>query len=286
MAAPKPEQRVGAVLDGKYELQRFLGSGASGAVYAAYHRYTEREVAVKILHAHLLESRDHVARFLREARVAASISHPNVASVIDAGRTDAEGPYLVTDLLEGEELWDRMRRSDDIPLAETFGIVEPLLRGLHAAHEKGVIHRDVKPENVYLAKVSGQVVPKLIDFGIAKRPWSATSTVLTAADRTVGTPLYMAPEQIRGSFVDARTDLWAVGILLHELIAGHPPFTDRDPLSLLTKIVKQRAPSVSERVGGLPAWVIRVVDRALEPKPDDRWPTAAAMADAIVAGRG
>ncbi len=282
-------QRVGTVLDGKYELIRVIGSGASGAVYAARHRFTEQDVAVKVLHADLLDSRDHVARFLREARVAAAVRHPNVAAVIDAGREgEADGPYLVTELLTGEDLHARRKRQP-LSLGEVLAVVHPLLLGLQAAHEVGVIHRDVKPENVFLASSMTRgardgFVVKLIDFGIAKRPWSLNSVAVTAADRTVGTPLYMSPEQIRGQFVDGRSDLWSVGIILHELLAGKPPFLDRDPVALLTKIVLERAPSIGERVGGLPANVIGAVDRALSPNPDERWPSAAAMAEALVRG--
>ncbi len=285
--SPRPEQRLGAVLDGKYELLRLLGSGASGAVYAARHQYTERDVAVKILHAHLLDSREHVGRFLREARIAASIHHPNVALVLDAGRVEPDGPYMVTELLEGEELYKRMKRGPMV-VDDAIEIVRSLLLGLHAAHEAGVIHRDVKPENVFLAGsrppslgLSGVTV-KVIDFGIAKRRWSPTSMALTAADRTVGTPLYMSPEQIRGTFVDGRTDVWAVGVMMHELLTGHPPFVEHDMMTLLLRVVRERPPSIQERCGGLPAYVVRAVDRALEPKPEDRFPTAKAMAEALV----
>jgi serine/threonine-protein kinase len=282
----RPEARLGTVLDGKYELEEVLGRGASGAVYAAVHRFTERRVAVKVMHPHLLDSREHVERFLREARIAGAVNHPNVAALLDAGRVEQGAPYIVTELLEGEDLYRRLKRGP-IERDVALSIVRSLLAGLAAVHAAGIIHRDVKPENVFLAGAEppgldvSRVTVKLLDFGIAKRPFSATSLNLTSPDRTVGTPLYMSPEQIRGKPLDGRSDLWSVGVLLHELLTGFPPFTESNPTVLLRRVILERPPSIAERIGGLPAHLVLAIDKALEKEPQDRWSSASDMAVAL-----
>lgn len=274
-------RRVGSVLDGRFELKRLIGVGAAGAVYEAHHRYTERLVAVKVLHAQLLESREHVARFLREVRAMSALNHPNIAALLDAGRSEDDVPYMVTEFLEGSDMADLMDEGA-LPRAHVFEIGAQLLDGLGAAHKMDIVHRDVKPDNVFLLPRPGQAPQvKLIDFGVAKRLAATSSVALTASGTTVGTPHYMSPEQARGEPVDARSDLWSVGATLYHAFSDEPPFDDQRTHKLLIRIATERPPSLSTRCPRLNPDLIKVIDRALEPNPEKRWQTAKDMANAL-----
>ncbi len=273
--------RVGSVIDGRYELTRLLGCGASGSVYDATHRYTERRVAIKLLHPELVKSREHVGRFLREVRSMAALTHPGVAAILDAGRADGDVPYLVTEFLDGSDMADLM---DQGPLAhaQVVDIGVQLLDALAAAHALGIVHRDVKPENIFLIP-RGDAPPqvKLLDFGVAKRLASASNVNLTASGTTVGTPHYMSPEQARGDLVDQRSDLWSVGALLFHALSGEPPFEDHRVTRLLARIASEAPVSLGSRCPQLDAELVNIIDKALSPDVDKRWLSASAMANAL-----
>jgi serine/threonine-protein kinase len=284
-AVVEPERRVGKVIDGKYELRKLLGTGSTGAVYEAWHRFTGRAVAVKVLHDHMVGNREAVGRFMREARAASAIGHPVIVAVLDAGVTGDDGPpYMVQELLEGEEMEAAMRRRA-LSIADIVEIGRQLLDGLGAAHHRSIVHRDVKPENIFLSRgVNGELQVKLVDFGVAKAmDASKTLTgVLTLPGNTVGTPYYMSPEQCKADPVDARADLWSVGAVLFHAAVGRPPFdTDKALGDLLYKIVMTRAQRAREARPDLPDNLAEAIDRALEPRPADRWPNARAMSDCL-----
>ena len=274
-------KRVGTVVANKYELLGVLGVGGMGAVYEALHRYTGKKVALKLLHSRLITSEQHAARFLREAKAAASIGHPNITDVPDAGREPDGTLYIVMDLLTGEDLATAMSRAG-LSTAEVVDIAKQMLAGLAAAHERGIIHRDVKPDNVFLTRDDrGNVHVSILDFGIAKHLQGGPDASITLAGTIIGTPYYMSPEQARGDPVDARTDLWSTGAVLFHCLAGRPPFEEENYNKLIVKILTKRAPSLAAARPDLPQWLTRTVDRALEPDATLRWQSAKEMAEAL-----
>ena len=281
--APTPEARVGSVVERKYELRSLLGTGSTGAVYEAYHRFTARTVAVKVLHDTLVDNKEAVGRFMREVRAASAIGHPAIVTVLDAGITHDGSPFMVQEMLEGMEL-QRAMDSGELTVSEIIQVGWELLEGLAAAHARNVVHRDIKPENVFLVRdAAGTMHTKIVDFGVAKAVGSSTLTgIVTLPGATVGTPYYMSPEQCRADDVDARADIWSVGATLFHAATGEPPFdTDKGVGDLLYKIVMTRAPKLRDTRPDLPTNLTEAIDRALEPKPDDRWPDAKSMADCL-----
>ncbi len=275
------KRRIGEVLDGRYELRRLIGLGMTGAVYEAHHRYTQRDVAVKIMHQQLVSDDNAVARFLREAKAVAKVGHPSIVEVLDAGETPDRWPYLVLELLRGEPLGTRLARGA-LPHDQTVRLGLDVLSGLAAAHAAGIVHRDIKPDNVFLldpATAEGTSV-KILDFGVAKN-LEGQSAVLTKPGATVGTPSYMSPEQAKAQEIDARTDLWSVGAVLFCAAAGYPPFTDASLPTLLLKLVTQRPPQLASVCPSAPASLARAVDGALEPDLAARWQSAERMAEAL-----
>ena len=264
------------MLAGKYEITRELGSGATATVYEAYHRFLRRSVAVKILHEEMMEHTEAVGRFAREAHALASISHPAIVSVLDAGEVDGQ-TYMVQELVEGQELEEAIAEGGLTPY-DAIEIGAQLGEGLQVVHELGLVHRDVKPQNVFLSRNNGELHVTLVDFGIAKMD---DVEALTLPGNTVGTPEYMAPEQAMGQTVDARTDLFALGCLLYHVVMGDSPFIAPTLGQVLIKVAHGRAPLLAEVRPDLPEALRVTVDRALEPDPADRWRTAAAMAAAL-----
>lgn len=273
---------VGQVLADRYELQRLLGVGASGAVYEALHRYTQRSVAVKVMHSHLTAAPENVSRFLREARAAASIGHPGISQVLDAGTMEDGRPYLVHELLEGRSLEAAI---GDLSMDDIVRIGVELLAALEAAHAVQIVHRDVKPDNVFLVRKDGELSVRLVDFGVAKNLHSPdASGILTKPGTAIGTPTYMAPEQVRALAVDARTDVWGVGAVLFHAATGRTHYVEHSLPMLLMRIVTDRPPRLRDVRADVPELLARAVDGALEPDLAKRWASARAMAD-VLAGR-
>jgi len=272
---------AGSVIDGKYEVEGTLGTGGMGVVYRARHKWTHREVAVKVLHADVASSQDTVARFLREARSAATLRHPNVVDVLDMGQDDS-GVYLALELLEGTSLGALLRERGKLPLEETLRHLLPVMDALTAAHGRDIVHRDLKPDNIFLARTTkGRVVPKLLDFGIAKIR-SADSSISTQAGMIIGTPAYMAPEQVQGAeHVGVATDVWAMGIVTYECLSGVSPYLERLPQASLARILTQDVPPLAERAPELPAAVCDAVHRALKRAPEARYPQIDDFATAL-----
>ncbi|MBK9064974.1 MAG: serine/threonine protein kinase [Acidobacteria bacterium] len=261
---------------GRYRLESVLGRGGMADVWRAVDVKLARTVAVKVIHASYAEDPHFAERFLREARVVASLEHPNILPVYDFGEEDGI-PFLVMPHLAGGTLRDRLRGAP-APLGLAAGWIRQLADALDAAHAAGVLHRDVKPANVLLGK-DDRVF--LADFGIAKMV--ETMTGLTATGVVVGTPLYMAPEQAQGRPASPATDRYALAVVAYEILAGRPPFEGDNPLSLMHQHVSTPAPALSSRVGGLPAGLDAVLAAALSKDPARRPPTCRALADAVSA---
>ncbi len=258
---------------GRYQVVRELGRGAMGAVYAAHDPVLGREVAVKtVLGAGELDAEQRL-RFEREARSAARLQHPNIVTVFDLGETDGV-PYLAMELLEGEPLSEAMSRLVQTPLDERLDIVQQICRGLAYAHRRGVVHRDIKPGNVFCVTGGGI---KIVDFGIARLDDGITAT---RTGQLLGTPGYMSPEQFEGEPADARSDQWAVGVILFELLTGAMPFRAPTVPALIYKVVHEPVPPL-EVGGGCPSRLKAVVQRLLEKAPEDRYSDLGAVEAAI-----
>ncbi|MBX3275399.1 MAG: serine/threonine protein kinase [Sandaracinaceae bacterium] len=277
------KRRVGEVIDGRYELKRLLGTGMTGAVYEAHHKYTHQRVAVKVMHQQLLSDDNAVARFLREAKSVAKIGHPAIVEVLDAGETQDRMPYVCLELLHGRTMGRLLTESPRMPFDDVIAIGLDVLGGLAAAHSVGIVHRDMKPDNIFvLEDASGGSRVKILDFGVAKNLQSTgASGVLTKPGATIGTPSYMSPEQARAATIDERTDLWSTGALLFHAAAGRPPFAEASIPALLLKLVTSRPPSLAEVCPEAPAALVRAVDGALDPDLETRFQTADDMAAAL-----
>lgn len=258
---------------GKYEILAELGRGAMGTVYKARDPRLDRLVAVKMMSEELVIEEEMRGRFQREARSAASLQHPNIVTIFEFGELPGEGsPYFVMELLEGTSLAQLMEHGKPERLEDKISVVVQICGGLDFAHKRGVTHRDVKPGNI-------QVLPngtaKILDFGIAL---GEGSTIKTKTGLVMGTPNYMAPEQISGDHVDQRADMWAVGVILYELISGVRPFTASTIPGLVYQIVHAPPPPLDERKLGLPPRLVAVVERVLQKDPNKRFRDLAHLA--------
>ncbi|HJL19433.1 MAG TPA: protein kinase, partial [Sandaracinaceae bacterium LLY-WYZ-13_1] len=268
---------MGNVVDRKYELLRPLGEGAMGTVHEAVHVVTRQRVAVKVLHrSPARDARATEDRFLREVRLAAELDHPNVARVLDAGRDEADGTlYIAMELLEGEDLERRVFERGATRRQALEWILE-VLPALSRAHERGIVHRDLKPENLFVAEGPNGLGVKLLDFGIAR---SRGGTSVTKTGSTVGTPLYMSPEQaLRPQDVDARADLWSVGVMLYEIVCGSPPFEDENPHAVVLRSAAEPHAPLREVAPGIDPRLERLIDRCLAKDPSGRPADAAEVA--------
>ena len=258
---------------GRFTILRRLGRGGMGAVYEGHDPALDRRVAIKTLTSEAIADAETRGRFEREAKAAAKLAHPNIVTVYELGNFGGkEKPYIVMEYLEGTDVAALVSGNRSVPLAEALDIVAQLCRALDFAHQKGVVHRDVKPANLrYLD--DGQI--KIMDFGIARIEGSHQ---ITKSGVMIGTLHYMSPEQIRGEKLDGRTDIFSAGCILYELLAGARPFSGESATSILYNIVHETPKPVVEKNSDLPQEVQRVIDRALSKKPEDRFATAGEMA--------
>jgi beta-lactam-binding protein with PASTA domain/tRNA A-37 threonylcarbamoyl transferase component Bud32 len=267
---------VGRSLDSRYRVDALIARGGMASVYLATDTRLERRVAVKVIHPHLAEDPELAARFEREARAAARLSHPDVVSVYDQG-TDASHAFLVMEYVPGATLRDVLRDRGHLELAEAFAVMDHVLSALAAAHEAGLVHRDVKPENVLLT-ADGRV--KVADFGLARAV--AGTTVTTTGSVLMGTAAYLPPEQVEHGISDARTDVYSAGVMLFELLTGAPPFRAENTYALLRKHVEEDIPAPSSRVRGIPAEVDQLVLSATARNPAHRLADASVMHTALL----
>ena len=268
------------MLGDRYRLLRKVGEGSMGEVFEAEHVHLSRRVAVKLLQRKIASNPEAAARLQREARSTTGLGHPNIVDTIDFGFADGQ-TFLVMEWLEGENLDARLARGPiDLPTA--IEIASQTAAGVAAAHERGVIHRDLKPANLFLTRDHrGQLLVKVLDFGIAKL--ALHETKLTATGVLVGTPNYMAPEQAEGNPVDARTDVYALGVILYEMLTGTVPFQGETPLSVLHQHTSRLPilPSARAPERAIPEALDDLVMRCLAKAPDDRFPTMQALCDAL-----
>jgi serine/threonine protein kinase len=266
---------VGTELEGRYRIERRIGSGGMGTVYLAQQLSLRMPVAVKVLSHECSQDFTYNYRFIREARVAARVVHPNVARVLDLGRTPDGRAFSVMEHLQGEDLSELLAREGALPWSRARRIIRQVVRGLRAAHAIGVIHRDVKPSNVFLAATAnGREQVKLLDFGIAKAcdPEATFGENLTRIDKIVGTMEYIAPERILGEAADARSDIYSLGVMVFEMLTGHQPWpTEGGPLRALMKRVREAPPSLPEFLPGVPHEVVAAVKKAMARDPADRF---------------
>jgi serine/threonine-protein kinase len=283
----------GTIIDGKYEVLRQLGAGGMGAVYQARHRTTGRKVAVKVIvPAALAGGVDIIARFQREARASGSIDSPFVVQVLDAGLDPATGaPYMVMECLAGEDVQGAVTRLGPLSSDVLLRITAHACHGLNKAHEAGIVHRDIKSANLFLARREGdtsEIITKILDFGIAKvraNPLPGEDHKLTKTGSMLGSPVYMSPEQAIGAKdLDARSDIFSMGVMMYEALSGATPNGHLENLgALLMAICSQQAQSIQDRAPWVTADVAAIVHKALALKPEDRYQSAAELRAATVA---
>lgn len=238
---------IGSLLDGRYRVEAILGRGGMGRVYKAEHTSLGRAVAIKVLHSRLGSSKEAAQRFQREAKASGRLDHPNIVAVSDFGALEDGSLFLVMEALEGEPLGARLEREKRVPWQEALQIIRGILSGLAHAHAKGVVHRDIKPDNIFLARKGDDVIVKILDFGIAKLyAGNADDPATTRAGLTVGTPAYLSPEQAVGGAITPASDLYSTSIVLYEMLTGRPPFLDEEPLAMLTAHVSRDVPAFAE----------------------------------------
>jgi eukaryotic-like serine/threonine-protein kinase len=280
---------LGQVLAGKYRMDERLNEGGMGAVYRGTHVLMDKTVAVKVLRPALAADEKIVARFSREARAASRISHPHALSVTDFGESEDGVVFLVMEYIDGKTLKEIIREEGPMPLTRVVEIIRQVGGALDAAHEQGVVHRDLKSENIMLLNSVGSDYAKVLDFGIAKikEPTGEYDPGLTAPDLVIGTPQYMSPEQCsQTSEIDARSDLYSLGVIIYEMLVGHVPFTGQSPTAIMMKHMQHEAPSVLQERPDLPSEVGRVVQRALAKRPDDRYQHVGDLVDDLTMAAG
>jgi serine/threonine-protein kinase len=289
---PLPDELPpGTRLGRNYVIREHLGGGGMASVYRGEHTTLGRPVAIKVLSRVLTTKPSVVVRFLQEARASSKVRHENVVEVTDFGETEHGRPFMVMEFLEGESLAHTLRQQGPLPWERVRPMLLQLLAALQAAHEHGVIHRDMKPENVFrISRMGSDDFLKVFDFGIAKVLLGDDGTPakpLTIEGQILGTPAYMSPEQCLGDPVDARSDLYAVGIIAYEMLTGRTPFEGKETSKLLYDQVYSRVPemgAVAPAGTKIDRRAEALVQRALEKDRDQRFATAQEFAEALLAG--
>ncbi len=257
--------QVGTLLNGRYRLDAQIGTGGMSTVYRAFDTVLERQVAIKLMHREIASDSDQLERFRREARAVAQLNHPHIVTVIDAGEDD-NTPYIVFEYVEGETLKDRIRRHGRLPIQESIAYAIEIARALGVAHAGGIVHRDVKPQNVLLDEEGSA---KVTDFGIAR---TLDQEGLTADGRVLGTTDYVSPEQALGQPVGGQSDLYSLGIVLFEMLTGDVPFKGDNQVAVAMKHVREQLPDVQLRRPEVSSALAAVLDRATAKDTEQRYP--------------
>lgn len=274
--ATAAEELLGQTLSGRFRLDSLIGQGAMGSVFKAHHLGLHKDVALKLLHRELTANEEMVARFDREAAAASRLDHPNCVRTMDFGSTDDGRRYLVMEFLKGKDLADIV--TEPLPPFRVVDLIRQVLKGLAHAHAHGLVHRDIKNENIFVLDGEGGERVKLLDFGIAKISYGAGASQLTQAGIIFGTPHYMSPEQARGEKTDARSDLYSLGVVMHSMLAGDLPFRGDDAMELLRSHISEEPPRLPESV---PASLRNFVLQLLAKKPEERFADAPAAIAAL-----
>ncbi len=259
---------TGELIDNRYLLQRQIASGGMATIYAGLDTRLDRPVAVKIMHAHLANDEAFVSRFIKEAKATAALSHPNIVSIQDQGWNEGGPPavFLVMELVEGSTLRDYLNEKGSLTVEQTFQIVTPILSALSAAHRIGIIHRDIKPENILISK-DGRI--KVADFGLA-RNITMGQTMTAESSVVLGSVSYLSPEQVQRGVADARSDIYAVGIVLFEMLTGSKPYSGETPIQIAYRHVNDRIPDIQTIKSEIPTSIAELVYEATAPNPDQR----------------
>lgn len=273
---------IGKTVD-KYLIQSMIGEGGMAVVYKAHHTIMERTVVIKVMQGWLLSNQKSIERFMRECKVTAKLNHPNIVTVYDVGAINGKAPYLVMEYIKGEALADRIQRQGALSFKTVANIVIQICRGLQEAHNYGIIHRDLKPDNILLQDKSDRPDwVKIVDFGISHFA-KGDGQRLTKTGRMVGTPEYIAPEQLKDKPMDNRTDLYAIGIIMYEMLTGKVPFEGESAESILMKhLLEEPTPMVQHKPefkDGTP--FDEIIARLLKKEPDERFQTATELRLAI-----
>lgn len=259
---------IGRILEGRWIIEEKIGEGGMGSVYKGSQRSVNRKVAIKTLRPSLVSSDEFVDRFFREAKIATTINHPNCVTILDFGQTDDEVLYLAMEFLEGMPLADWLEQGTTLPLDQVLMVAEQVATALEAAHAQNIIHRDLKPDNVFLQQTAGKDIhAKLLDFGIAKDTGSETQ--FTRTGQIFGTPNYMSPEQCSGEELDGRSDLYALGCILYEMLCGKPPFDGANSMAILMAQVTENPVPPSHLVA-VPEQVEQLALALLQKDRNDR----------------
>ncbi|MCU0683852.1 MAG: serine/threonine protein kinase [Polyangiaceae bacterium] len=275
---------IGKLLDGKYRIENVIGGGGMGIIVAARHLALDQRVAVKFLRPDVLRDAETVARFAREARAAVRIRSEHVAHVLDVGESDDGTPFMVMELLEGHTMADELSKRGPLPTEEAVDFVLQLCEALAEAHAAGIVHRDLKPENLFVVDRADEWrTLKVLDFGISKTAMPGTlfanDALLTQTLSMMGSPMYMSPEQIRATKnVDHRSDIWSVGIVLYELLAGRAAYQAGSITQLCAHVLEERPPSLGEVASRVPPGLEDVIDRCLEKDVKKRYQSVAELA--------
>ncbi|MFO0593230.1 MAG: protein kinase [Polyangiaceae bacterium] len=288
-AEQRDDELVGRAI-GKYTLARVIGRGGMGIVYEAQNTSIGKRVAIKLVSSELAKNKDAVKRFQREAQAASAVESAHIVDIFDAGVSDEGVPYIVMELLRGEDLGHRIRRLGRLELEDALHVTVQILRGLARAHAAGIVHRDLKPDNVFLVdRDDDDSFVKVLDFGISKvaRHGEAPVQTLTKQGTVLGTPFYMSPEQAQGlPDTDGRADLWSTGAILYECLTGRAPHTGGSYEAVIVSICSKDAPDVRMHNPAVPETIAKVISKALARDRDERFATAREMSDALVAASG
>jgi serine/threonine protein kinase len=276
-------ERIGEVFAGKYRIVRLLGEGGMGRVYEAEHTSVGRRFAVKLLRRHLAANEQALARFRREARAAGALENEHIAAVLDFDTAPDGAPFLVMEYLEGRSLGQLLADEGPLPVSRAANALLQVCRGLEAAHAAGILHRDLKPDNLFVTRrADGSEHVKILDFGIAKLLGERTDAAPIQTGAAIGTPFYMAPEQVRGDApLDERVDIYALGVIFYELLSGQKPHPGDSANTVLAHVLTQSPLRLDTLRPGLPRGVVELVHRALAFEPRDRPASVRALAREI-----